>query len=159
ELKAGSGTLHSLYGFTTIVADAGANWTLVSLPSLTGSVKFAGPGTIHGGVLSGPGSLNNSAALVANLNLGAVANYGAIDGTITSATGIDNHGTISAGITLTGAGIINNHLGAIIGGSVSATGANETLVNWGTITGSVSLSGHGDEVELIGTGTYAGGSF
>ncbi len=156
ELQAGSGTLHSLYGFTTIVADAGADWALSGIPAITGGLTLSGPGTIHA-TLSGTGALNNSAVLDGSLSLGTVTNYDTITGSITGA--IDNHGSIGAGITLTGAGSINNHLYAAIGGAIYATGSGETIVNQGTIAGGISLSGHNDTVVLIGGGTYAGGSF
>ncbi|HEY1934485.1 MAG TPA: Hint domain-containing protein [Acetobacteraceae bacterium] len=159
ELRAGAGTLHSLYGFTTIAADAGANWTLIGIPALSSGLTLIGSGTINSVVLSGSGSLNNSATLNASLNVGAVENYGVILGTITSAGPIDNRGSIGASVTLTGSGGLYNHLDESVGGAVYATGGGETITNWGVITGAVSLSGHGDTVELIGAGTYAGGVF
>ena len=158
ELQAGSGTLHSLYGFTTIVPDAGADWTL-DIPAISQSVTFNGAGTIVSTELTGTAGVNNSATLDASLSVGTVENYGVILGGITAAGAIDNRGSIGAGITLTGSGGIYNHVAATVSGGLHATGDGETIVDWGIISGQVSLSGHNDTVELIGPGTYAGGSF
>ena len=87
--------------------------------------------TLHGsvtdrGVISNSGTIINNAAFD-------------LDGTLI------NQGLFFGGLSLVGSGALINQAGRIIPGTVSATGAGETIYNLGILAGSVSLAG-GDRV-------------
>ena len=121
-------------GFSTLVAEAGSNWTLT------------GKNQLSGGVIEGSGTLINAGTLSAASGIA-----------LASAVGLNNTGLISGPVTMTGGAVLQN--AGSIGGSVTMGGAD--LINTGTVGGAVTMTGGGtlqNSGSVSGAVTVAGAS-
>jgi hypothetical protein len=132
----GFGSYFGLYG------SAGGNWTITNL----GTLRASGTTVVANGGSAQTGLRN------------AAIGIGGMGGTATATGTIINEGLISAanrGVIMYGLGVIDNRAGATIASTlaIGMVGQSETLLNAGTVSGSIVVAGNfNDPATLMTTG-------
>jgi Hint domain len=151
-----SGLGATISGFGTYAALSGAHWLLDGSFTNTGSLGFAGPGTV-----SITGTVLNAGTL-AGVDVAAGARLdnqadGTFVGSLTNAGELIEEGTITGSVTLASGSQLTVSAGGTVDGGVSAVGSSIGVTLYGSVVGQLNIAGSSD-VLTLGAGYFVGAS-